>query len=312
MTQSANKPRWRTPVYWLRLILFFVVALTITIFALNIIFSEQSADEYLAPAPTTVEVPADLAFAPQNITFTGGDDLTLAGWYVPPENGATIIMLHGYGNNRTEMQFRAEALTQAGYGILAYDLRAHGASEGDTRSYGWQDVADVGGAIDFLKQQPDVDADKLGIFGFSIGGQIALRATGDYPELRAVFADGPAVVSSADMTAPISFWGWITLPGNWWLDQAMARRLGMDIPTPLHQDITRIAPRPVFLLACSGSANPLGSEAPIVRRYYEAALTAGDNVTYWEIPEATHGAGPIARPDEYRERLVAFFDATLS
>ena len=86
------------------------------------------------------------------MTFTGGDGVTLAGWFAPPENGATIILLHGYGGNRLGMRWHAEVLVEAGYGVLMYDERASGESGGTVRSFGWQDGADVGGAVEYLKR----------------------------------------------------------------------------------------------------------------------------------------------------------------
>ena len=47
--------------------------------------------------------------------------MTLSGWYVPSRNGAVVILLHGYGNNRAQMWPRAEPLARAGYGVLLYD-----------------------------------------------------------------------------------------------------------------------------------------------------------------------------------------------
>ncbi|HET9914535.1 MAG TPA: hypothetical protein VFQ13_21745, partial [Anaerolineales bacterium] len=54
-----------------------------------------------APAPSEVTVPPDLPFDVEEVTFEGGDDLRMTGWKVPSQNGATVILLHGYGGNRT-------------------------------------------------------------------------------------------------------------------------------------------------------------------------------------------------------------------
>ena len=61
-----------------------------------------------APAPSQVEIPADLPFDVEEVTFLSEDGLRIAGWYVPPENGALVILLHGYGGNRTAMIWHAE------------------------------------------------------------------------------------------------------------------------------------------------------------------------------------------------------------
>jgi len=67
----------------------------------------------------------------------------MAGWFIPSRNYATIILLHGYGGSRTAMIWHAEQLVEAGYGVLMYDERASGKSEGTHRSYGWEDTRDL-------------------------------------------------------------------------------------------------------------------------------------------------------------------------
>ena len=68
------------------------------------------------------------------ITLTTDDQVELAGWYKPPLNGAAIILIHGAGGSREGMRPYAELLARHGYGVLALDLRGHGASAGRTQS----------------------------------------------------------------------------------------------------------------------------------------------------------------------------------
>jgi hypothetical protein len=74
-----------------------------------------------APAPSEVNIPADLGFEVEEVTFTSEDGVTLAGWFTPSQNGGTVILLHGYGGNRTGMTWHAKQLTKAGFGVLMYD-----------------------------------------------------------------------------------------------------------------------------------------------------------------------------------------------
>ena len=126
--------------------------------------------------------PADLGFEYEEVTLTTDDGLRLAGWYIPSHNRAAVILLHGYGSSRRETLPRAAILARHGYGVLLYDERASGQSEGDFRSFGWADVADVPLALDFLRERADVDPDRIGILGFSIGG--ADRPPGGGPKRR--------------------------------------------------------------------------------------------------------------------------------
>jgi pimeloyl-ACP methyl ester carboxylesterase len=250
---------------------------------------------YVVPAHTTVNRPADLPLGTQDVSFLGADNLTLRGWYIPPKNGEVIILLHGYFLDRTQMLFHARHLSQAGFGALLYDERGAGQSDGDRRSFGWRDVADVGGALDFLKDK----AVSVGISGCSIGGQIALRAAAQYPQIQAVLADGPSIVTADDFP-PASSWQESLLLGYYHLvDRLLELYSGMSAPPSLMMTISQIAPRPIMLFA---GAN--GSEKLHIQRYQQAA---GANAQYWEIPGATHCDGPITAPDEYVRHMIEFF-----
>lgn len=254
------------------------------------------------PAPSEVTIPADLPFEVQEVTFEGGDGLKMAGWQVPSQNGATIILLHGYGGNRTAMLWHAERLVEAGYGVLLYDERASGESEGARRSYGWEDPPDVQGAIRFIEAE---SGDRVGIAGCSMGAQIALQATAYYPELEAVWADGASTIRARDLSPARDPLMALLVLGNYSLDLTY-EIAGIRVPAPMIETIGDISPRPLMLVG-GGQPHPLmGSEGEtLVPRY---AYYAGSNAQTWVIPEAYHCDGPARRPEEYTERMVKFFD----
>ena len=76
------------------------------------------------------------------------------------------------------------------------------------------------------------------------------------------------------------------------------------IPTNLRHLVGKIAPRPVLLIAAPNS----GYGEELNRGYYKAA---GQPKTLWEIPESGHVGGLTARPREYEQRVIAFFDTAL-
>lgn len=258
------------------------------------------------PAPSEVSIPPDLSFEVDEVTFEGGDNLMMAGWKVPSQNGATIILLHGYGGNRTMMLWHAKQLVSAGYGVLMYDERASGESEGTRRSYGWEDPPDVQGAIHFIQTGSGRDGERVGIAGCSIGGQIALQSAARYPELEAVWADGASSVRARDLPAPKNPILALVVLGNYSLDWVYELKLDIDAPPPMIEIIDDIAPRPIMLIGGGQSQPLIGSEADYVLPRY--AHYAGSNAQTWIIPEATHCDGPIQRPEEYAERMIEFFD----
>jgi len=122
------------------------------------------------------------------VNLTTEDGLSLSGWYVPPQNGTAVIMLHGAGGSVYDLEPYAAMLERNGYGVLAVDLRGHGSSEGKTNRLGWQGTKDVGAAVRYLKDQPDVR--HIAGFGLSMGAEVLLGATSTYPEIEAICADG--------------------------------------------------------------------------------------------------------------------------
>lgn len=304
---TRSKPA-RALIYVLKLAGFAVFVFLMIDVVLTVYLSYQTVTNEIAPAQHPVEKPPDFTVPVTEITFTGADDLTLAGWYVPPQNGAVIILLHGYGSDRSAMAWHALQLYEAGYGLLMYDERASGESEGEQRSYGWQDPADVGGAIRYLQAKAGVDGERIGIAGCSIGGQIALQGAAHYPEIQAVWADGSASIRAKDIPPsnhPIFL---LVRPSNYVIDWLMARRLKMEPPPALIDIIDEIGPRPIMLVA-GGRPHPLfGPEATAQKRF---AAFAGANAEVWVIDEAFHCDGPAYYPEEYAARMISFFDAAL-
>ncbi|MEP6988583.1 MAG: alpha/beta hydrolase, partial [Chloroflexota bacterium] len=119
--------------YWLRLLAFFLTIIVVLPLLIVLITANATAVSYVVPAHTTVVRPRDLPLNTQDVSFVGGDNLTLRGWYIPPQNGTIILLLHGYFSDRTSMVFQAHYLTQAGYGVLLYDERGAGESDGSQR-----------------------------------------------------------------------------------------------------------------------------------------------------------------------------------
>jgi hypothetical protein len=77
-------------------------------------------------------------------------------------------------------------------------------------------------------------------------------------------------------------------------------------PPNLKNLVGRIAPRPVFFIYSTHGVG--GEEKQLNPKYYAAA---GQPKQSWEIPEASHTGGIVARPKEYERRVIGFFDQAL-
>jgi uncharacterized protein len=248
-------------------------------------------------------VPADrLGVAHENVSFTTSDGLELEGWYIPSRNGAAVISFPG----RSGPQRPARMLARHGYGVLLFDRRGEGRSEGEPNSWGWGGDKDVKAAIDYLQTRPDVDPHRIGGIGLSVGGEMLLETAAETDELAAVVSEGAgARTFSEDMDQDGTVVDKVLgTPLSAVKTASIAVFSNQSPPANLKDLVSRIAPRPLMLIAAPNSPN--GEK--LNRGYYEAAR---EPKALWEIPEARHTGGLAARPQEYERRVVGFFDEAL-
>ena len=111
----------------------------------------------------------------QSVSFTH-EGLELRGWFARPHqenNTPLIILIHGLsGITALDLPEYAERFLDAGFACFAYDHRNWGESDGEPRSETdpWKQVADLREAISFVRNQPWVDADRIGLWGTSYAG----------------------------------------------------------------------------------------------------------------------------------------------
>lgn len=297
------KTKRRGCLYWLKLLGFGLLGgILFTVILIEIMFIADAAKPIRSSAGAPPAAVDGREYQPVSL-YNETDDLHLAGWYLPSSNGAAVILLHGYGSNRLEMLSRANVLAEHGYGVLLYDLRAHGESEGDKRAFGWEDVGDVGAALDFLSGREDVNPDKIGILGFSIGGQIALRAAAEYENIAAVIADDPGYVTIDDAPPASSSSEKFAYFVTWVDGRGLSLWTGIPIPAGVPEILPAISPRPIFFIDTGE-----GGGRKYIRALYELA---GEPKTLWEIPETYHGGQFNARPEEYAAKMLEFFDTWL-
>lgn len=112
-----------------------------------------------------------------------------------------VLLLHGYGENRSVWKTLEQQLLTRGWAVMALDLRGHGESKFRNQvpieaSPAWrtdshQFPVDVGPALDWIKAQPRINTRKIVIIGSDVGANLALIASGRYPEVRTVVAIKP-------------------------------------------------------------------------------------------------------------------------
>jgi hypothetical protein len=247
--------------------------------------------------------PNRLGVAAENVAFRTSDGLKLVGWYVPSRNGAAVIVFPG----RKGPQRQTRMLARHGYGVLLFDRRGEGNSDGDPNAFGWGGDRDITAAIAFLEHRPDVDPDRIGGIGLSVGGELMLEAAAKSDGLKAVASEGAGARAFSDdleQDSSEGFERWMAVTFSAVKTGALTVFADRAPPANLKSLVGRIAPRPLLLIAAPNSKH--GEE--LNRGYYAAA---GQPKTLWEIPESGHVGGLEARPAEYERRVVGFFDRAL-
>ena len=170
-----------------------------------------AASIYVANSALSAEVkpiaerPDDFGVAYEDVEFSprGEPELTLRGWWLPPESGsprATIIRVHGIDNNRDSLLGLSAALTREGFAVLVFDLRGHGESDEAQMGAGLHERNDVLGAVDYAIAERGARPGAIILHGNSYGGAISLMAGWHEDAVAGVFADS-AFASLSELVA---------------------------------------------------------------------------------------------------------------
>jgi hypothetical protein len=244
--------------------------------------------------------PADLGAPYENVEFTTSDGLRLEGWYIRSRNGAAVISFPG----RAASQKRAKMLADNGYGVLLFDRRGEGESEGDPNLFGWQGERDIHAAVEFLQSRPDVDPGRIGGIGLSVGGELMIEAAAESTALKAIVSEGGSGRSVRDELANPGG-RWQELVGTGFATLATAVFTNNLPPADLKSLVPKIGSRHVFFIY-GEQGQP--AEEPANRGFYRVAKSPKE---IWEVPGSGHMAGIDAQPAEYERRVVGFFDRAL-
>jgi alpha-beta hydrolase superfamily lysophospholipase len=120
----------------------------------------------------------------KTIILKTDDSLKLGGWYVDRDSAkysatlakGTVILFHGHGGKKNDVIREATSFYNLGYNVLLVDFRAHGNSEGNTCTVGFNESKDVKAAYDYVVQKSEKN---IILYGISMGAATILKAIED-------------------------------------------------------------------------------------------------------------------------------------
>lgn len=136
----------------------------------------------------------------RDIGFKTEDGVTLRGWLYLPDRAAApaplVVMAHGFSAVKEMYLDRyAEVFAAGGLGALVFDNRNFGASDGEPRQHidPWQQVRDYRDAITFAETLPEVDRNRIGVWGSSYSGGHVLVLGAVDRRVRCVVSQVPLI-----------------------------------------------------------------------------------------------------------------------
>ncbi len=258
------------------------------------------------PLPTDLGGAPDLDGRARRVLIPIEDHDALDGWWLEGRERAAVLLLHGYGRTHSRMWRYGGFLHAAGYSVLAVDFRSSRRGRRLPTTLGHHEIADGEAALAWMMREPALAGHRIGVFGESLGGAVALRLAGADPRVSAVavdgaFADGAlALEDSSQRWARMPRWG-----GR--VARVLARAVtGLD---PGGFDVTiwaaRLRDRPVFFIHGLEDDRLSPEHA---RRLWSAA---GGKDPLWLLEGVGHNQGWLRGRADYERALAAFFDRAL-
>jgi dipeptidyl aminopeptidase/acylaminoacyl peptidase len=299
MDVRERRPAWTIA---LGVLVALVAGATLVIVNLGVRAYRGEASGFTPPRGPLRRPPPTPAFEGlREVAWTIPGGVSVRGWSLPSRNRAAVVFAHGSPGDRTSFLEVVGQLHAAGYGALTFDFPGHGES-GGAASWGDGALAALGGAVDVLAADPQVDRGRIGAFAHSMGTAIVTeRAAGD-PRLAAVVLVAAFTSYQDQLRFEFRRWGPITQwPALW-----AARRAGLPVERMRPLDaIGRIAPRPLFLI--QGTAD--FAVPPAMARALDAA--AGSPHELWLVEGGGHNNLPQVAGARFAERVRAFYDRAL-
>ncbi len=257
-------------------------------------------------------LPTDLGGAPnldrtaRHVEIPVGTADHLDGWLLPGRRPATVIVFHGYGRDHTRSWRYGAFLRRAGYGVLTLNFRSSRLFRRLPTTLGYYEVEDAQAALDWVRRQPALRGTRIGVFGESLGGSVALVMAARNRDVAALVVDCP--FATGERALEDASERRLHLPS--WPTAALARRLGRALTghDPAALDALAAADslrdRPVFFIHSTRDNRLAPAQAEALWR------AAGSKDPLWQVAGG-HNEAWRRQTASYERRVRAFFDRHL-
>jgi fermentation-respiration switch protein FrsA (DUF1100 family) len=156
-----------------------IIAAAVLYLALLVLlrFSESRLIYFPGPERRLLPPPTALGLLTERVEILTEDSVTLAGWIMtaePDSTGLWLLICHGNAGNLSEFDRPVHyvGLRRLGLNLLAFDYRGYGESGGAASEQGLYRDADA--AYRYLREHRRVAADRIVVFGHSLGSAVAI------------------------------------------------------------------------------------------------------------------------------------------
>ena len=249
--------------------------------------------------PDAADVP-DLPV--EDVSFYNWRGELLSGWLALSSPGAPVIILnHGTPGNRVSMISRATFLFQHGFNVLLFDFQSYGKSQGEMSTLGMVESEDILASISYVHSLPATMFSKIGVLGLSMGATAAVLAASRSTDILALVAES-CPVDATLVTADVP-------------DEAAREADKLAVEQVYGVDITQARPIDVVHKLAGHTAiffvnGDVDTITPIegMQALFDSA---GAPKQYWVVPGAQHAQSFAVDPQDYIQRVNAFFDEYL-
>lgn len=297
--QSSHAPTYRR-----RLIRFFVISLLIALPAIPFLLGVLSMWGLTHPPCSPGADPSVITPDWEDITLTATGRLQVRGYFISGSGSATIIIPPAYNGGRGSNNHYAQVFHDAGFNVLTLESRVCTAA--GRISLGYQEVADIEAAYEYLRGRGDIDLTRVGLHGFSSAGSTSIMAAARMPQIRSVSAEGgyhhfPETLGLGGDS------GWVE--SLYRAGTAGMYRLitgdDLSVLSPLNA-LDALVGCDLLLIYGTNEPSLAGARAMLAR-----GQSIGLNVELWEVPGAGHGNYLSIAREEFIRRVVGFHTAAL-